>query len=281
MKSQVLHTVWCNSVNVTTEMFISTASSVPAVALAFEEMCTPHARGLQICVQRFGNAYQRKEIEKRMTHFKAPFHWVPLFAFAVRIASMILRTARFLCAIYAEICVNAARVPLRTSMNCEQTYQPCVPPSDYVVSSQEQLAPHTWWFSFCLCTASRSPPTGRCAASSLSARAIHSSISWRSSSSWRHSVAPSSTRSRTSSARRPSDCHLSFMSSSLDWTAVSTSPGSISAITRWPFSFRDANISWWVWMSSSRCWRITRVSWVSNAHWKRMRVTWVHRTCAV
>ena len=32
---------------------------------------------------------------------------VPLFAYAVRIASMILRTARFLCVIYAEICVDA------------------------------------------------------------------------------------------------------------------------------------------------------------------------------
>ena len=32
---------------------------------------------------------------------------VPLFAYTVRIASMILRTAKFLCVLYAEICVNA------------------------------------------------------------------------------------------------------------------------------------------------------------------------------
>ena len=96
------------------------------------------------------NAYQRKEIGKRMPHFKSSFTtkfirrfseikcssqtmraflshtrvcsvilrhvlfetcWdrVPFFfsAYAVRIASMILRTARFLCVICAEICVNA------------------------------------------------------------------------------------------------------------------------------------------------------------------------------
>ena len=34
-------------------------------------MCTPYARGPEVCVQKFGNAYQRKEIEKRMTHFKS------------------------------------------------------------------------------------------------------------------------------------------------------------------------------------------------------------------
>ena len=33
--------------------------------------------------------------------------WVPLFAYAVRIASVILRTSRLVCAIYAAICVNA------------------------------------------------------------------------------------------------------------------------------------------------------------------------------
>ena len=41
-----------------------------AVAVAFEEMSTLHANGLEICVQRFGNAHQRKEIEKRIPHFK-------------------------------------------------------------------------------------------------------------------------------------------------------------------------------------------------------------------
>ena len=34
------------------------------------------------------------------------------FAYAVRIASVILRTARFLCVPYAEICVNATTAPM-------------------------------------------------------------------------------------------------------------------------------------------------------------------------
>ena len=47
--------------------------SLPAIALAFEEMRTPYASGWEICIQKFGNAYQRKEIEKRMAHFKSTF----------------------------------------------------------------------------------------------------------------------------------------------------------------------------------------------------------------
>ena len=47
--------------------------NTPAVTLAFEEMRTPYASGREICVQKCGNAYQRKEIEKRMTHFKSTF----------------------------------------------------------------------------------------------------------------------------------------------------------------------------------------------------------------
>ena len=123
-----------------------------AVALAFEETHTPYASGREICVQKFGNVYQRKEQEKWMLHFKSTFgikfikrfneikcssqtmraslshtrtcsviicvmfrlrcveteSW--LSAYAVRIASIILHTARFLCVIYAEICVNATTV---------------------------------------------------------------------------------------------------------------------------------------------------------------------------
>ena len=44
-----------------------------AVALAFEEMRTPYASGREICGKIFGNAYQRKEIEKRMPHFESTF----------------------------------------------------------------------------------------------------------------------------------------------------------------------------------------------------------------
>ena len=119
-----------------------------AVALAFEEMRTPYASGREICVQKFGNAYQRKEIEKRMPHFKTnkmffvndtrfPFtqlayvpwsfaSWFvwdvfrpsPVFGvlYAVRIAFMILRTARLLCVIHANICVNATADEIET--NC-------------------------------------------------------------------------------------------------------------------------------------------------------------------
>ena len=44
--------------------------SEPVVALAFEEMRTPYESGREICVQKSVNAYQPKEIEKRMPHFK-------------------------------------------------------------------------------------------------------------------------------------------------------------------------------------------------------------------
>ena len=62
-----------------------------AVALAFEEMRTPHASWREICVQKFGNAYQRKEVEKRMPHFffclfcfVCLFVWDPVAFFCVR-----------------------------------------------------------------------------------------------------------------------------------------------------------------------------------------------------
>ena len=42
-----------------------------AVTLAIEEMRTPYTSEREICVQKFGNAYQRKEIGKRMVHLKA------------------------------------------------------------------------------------------------------------------------------------------------------------------------------------------------------------------
>ena len=44
----------------------------PAVALVFEEMCTPSASGQEICVQKFRNAYLWKK-KKKMPHFKSPF----------------------------------------------------------------------------------------------------------------------------------------------------------------------------------------------------------------
>ena len=43
----------------------------------------------------------------RLPQFETCWDRVPLIAYAVRIASMILRTAGFLCALYTEICVNA------------------------------------------------------------------------------------------------------------------------------------------------------------------------------
>ena len=120
------------------------------------EMRTPYASGREICVQNFGNAYQGKEIEKRMPHFKSTLTtkfikrlseikcysqtmhaflshtsacsvivcvvlietcWdrVPFFAYVTCIAPMILRTTRFLCVIYAEICVTATAVPSHLS----------------------------------------------------------------------------------------------------------------------------------------------------------------------
>ena len=50
---------------------VALVSSV--VALAFEEMRTPYASGRGICVQKFGNVYQWKEIDKQMLHFKSTF----------------------------------------------------------------------------------------------------------------------------------------------------------------------------------------------------------------
>ena len=52
-----------------------------AVALAFEEMRTSYASGREICVQKFGNAYQRKKIEKWMPHFNSTFQiqWNKMF----------------------------------------------------------------------------------------------------------------------------------------------------------------------------------------------------------
>ena len=44
---------------------------IAAVALAFVELRTPYASEWEICVQKFGNAHQRKEKGKRMTHFKS------------------------------------------------------------------------------------------------------------------------------------------------------------------------------------------------------------------
>ena len=129
---------WCNCAY---ETFPATPQA--AVALAFEEMRTPHASGREICAQKFGNAYQRNRetngaFQKHLYHHRTiqrntemlfsndarfPFTTLAclpwsfascslrraetLFAYAVRIASMILRTARFLCVLYAEICVNA------------------------------------------------------------------------------------------------------------------------------------------------------------------------------
>ena len=87
-------------------------TTITAVAVAFEEMRTPYASGREICAQKFENAYKRKEMEKRMPHFVFCLRHVEtesrfFFAYAVRIASMILHTAIFLCVLYAEICVNA------------------------------------------------------------------------------------------------------------------------------------------------------------------------------
>ena len=82
----------------------------------------------------FGNVYQWKEIEKRLTHVKStcttmlfinnvrfPFTILKCLPwcveieshflhFCVHIASMFLRTARFLCVISREICINATLV---------------------------------------------------------------------------------------------------------------------------------------------------------------------------
>ena len=90
---------------------------VTAVTLAFDEMRTPHASGREICVRKLGNAYQQQQKDtndaasllpglsndsakkvlcKRCAFpsqywlaFRDRFHCVPIFAYAVRIASMI------------------------------------------------------------------------------------------------------------------------------------------------------------------------------------------------
>ena len=45
-----------------------------AVALVLEQMRAPYASGRYICEQKFRNAYKRKEIAKRMPHFKSTFN---------------------------------------------------------------------------------------------------------------------------------------------------------------------------------------------------------------
>ena len=118
-----------------------------AVALAFGEIRT------NICVQKFGNAYQQNwetngTFQKYLYHHQTiqrniemlfandarfpftilaclPWSFVscvvwnvlrlnPAFAYAVRTTSMVLRTARFVCVPYAEICVNANAACWRT-----------------------------------------------------------------------------------------------------------------------------------------------------------------------
>ena len=49
---------------------IEEVSTLTVAAVAFEEMHTLSASGQEMCVQKFGNVYQRKETEKQMTHFK-------------------------------------------------------------------------------------------------------------------------------------------------------------------------------------------------------------------
>ena len=109
------------------------------VALAFEKMRTPYASGRERCVLKFGNAYWRnrktngafqfremlkcfsqtmrvllskysRAFRDRLPHvyFETCWEWIALFAYAVRIASMILRRARFLCVLFADICVKAS-----------------------------------------------------------------------------------------------------------------------------------------------------------------------------
>ena len=81
-----------------------------AVALTFEEMRTPYASGRNICVQKFGNAYQRKEIEKRMPHFV--FVWDLLRPSRVFFCVRCTHRFPWFCVhldfyvLYAEICVN-------------------------------------------------------------------------------------------------------------------------------------------------------------------------------
>ena len=114
-----------------------------AAALAFEEMRTPYTSRREICVQKFQNAYQRKQIEKRMMHSESTFGFVKRFseikcssqmmhaflsqyscAFRDRLCHVLfcaetearlifaygIHTARFLCMPYTEICVNTTTV---------------------------------------------------------------------------------------------------------------------------------------------------------------------------
>ena len=127
---------------VTSDLVASSASECgvylrPAVSLAFEEMRTPYASGWGICVQKFGNTCQRKEVGKWITLLKSTFTTGFIKRFGkikcsqtmrafflkyssvlrpssvflrTRIASMILCTARFVCVVYIEICVKATPV---------------------------------------------------------------------------------------------------------------------------------------------------------------------------
>ena len=55
------------------EYMLTVTVMVTAVTLTFEEMRTPYASRRESCIQKFGNAYQWKEIDKRMPHFKSTF----------------------------------------------------------------------------------------------------------------------------------------------------------------------------------------------------------------
>ena len=111
---------------------------------------------MEICIQNFGNAYQWKEIEEWHIS-KAPFHWIPLFVY-VRIASMILHTAGFLCVIYAEICVNT-NPEHRTVCNLDQynmlgcTYIPnTIPiPNSGLKSIDRVVVVLQWILRSCVC----------------------------------------------------------------------------------------------------------------------------------
>ena len=57
-----------------TVKFSQQLATQPAVALAFEEMRTPYASGREVCVQKFVNAYQRKETETNTAFQKHLYH---------------------------------------------------------------------------------------------------------------------------------------------------------------------------------------------------------------
>ena len=60
------------TVNANLQMVVTVLlKTLSMVALAFEEMRKPYAIGRDICLRKLGNTYQRKEIEKQMTHFKS------------------------------------------------------------------------------------------------------------------------------------------------------------------------------------------------------------------